>query len=328
LILEADLPGEDLDQELVRSQLENRMRMMDALASRVARKLDLSDVRFLARSKRPQGAYTFSAVDEENKNVVLKIQPVSELAGYAKMQQLASKLPSEIYRHVPFIKTIRTLDSLRIESPEPLGVIVMEGLEQLPGNLFNLITEPPQRSAASLSALLGYPDALRSVAKRSLDSTEKVLSKVISDQGLVRQYLDDFIDRMVSLSERSKELVDPDGDATEQFYNLREIIEGIAADWFNSLHAIPEAEVRRLRSNVLSSIRNDFTSALTNRAIPINPGKKSPGALSALPGINNLQRAIEYLRSLGVQLEDVHGNNIMVRPETGELVLSDLGHFG
>jgi len=30
---------------------------------------------------------------------------------------------------------------------------------------------------------------------------------------------------------------------------------------------------------------------------------------------------------MNINPDDLHGNNIMMRPETGELVLADLGHF-
>jgi hypothetical protein len=55
--------------------------------------------------------------------------------------------------------------------------------------------------------------------------------------------------------------------------------------------------------------------------------KQSPGPLSRIRGVRELMTAIEDLKSMNINPDDLHGNNIMMRPETGELVLADLGHF-
>ena len=324
--------------------------MMQDVARQVAERLDLSDVRFLARSKRPTGAYTFSAVDDRNENVVLKIQPLNELRGYAKLQAMSIKLPKEVNRHLPFIKTVRTLEELGITAqsdpllgPEPLGVIVMERLENLPGNMFDLITEPPLQSARSLSALISDRETLRTIIEKTISSSSHILSRFFSDYGRVHSNLmNDLIERLMLLSTRARRIVNPEGDKNEEFYNLREVIVEIANQWYDNVEAwVKENQDeldldpktvnailgRGLRGMTIAAISSNFTNQLSKRAIPISPGESKAGSLSSLAGIKELRDAIEHLRKAGVYLDDIHGNNIMIRPETGELVLSDLGHF-
>ena len=43
--------------------------------------------------------------------------------------------------------------------------------------------------------------------------------------------------------------------------------------------------------------------------------------------ITRVKEAIDALSSYGIYASDLHRENIMIRPSTGELVISDIGHF-
>jgi hypothetical protein len=318
--------------ERQREILATRKLSMEKLSQQLANKLKLSDVRYLSRSKRPQGAYTFSAVDERNDNVVLKIQPRNELGGYLRMQRLASRLPPEVSRHLPIILKVRTLEGLRITLPdddpislEELGVILMERLEELPGNMFDLITEPPARSAQSLSALLSDQDALRWTAEKAVHLSLPTINQVMKKfpDMSINVITQDLLERFNRIHEKSKKLVKPLGNDAEEFEKVRNEIALIMDQWLDD-NGIND---RGSRQTLSRTVESNFASILTSRAIARNPAKSKPGSLSRLPGIRELQGAMEALQRIGVKLDDVHGNNIMMRPETGELVLADLGHF-
>jgi len=350
LMLESEqlTPGTIARQQ--REEIEAREISMRKLSRELADKLDLLDVRYLSRSKRPKGAYTFSAVDDKGENVVLKIQPSSELGGYIRMQRLLPKLPDEVRRHVPVIMKVRTLSELGIKIPdddvtssEVLGVIVMERLENLPGNMFDLITEPPLQSAKSLSALISDRETLKMIIEKTIKSSSHILSRFFSDYGsLHRKLMNNLVERLMLLNTRARQIVNPEGDRQEEFYKLREALVEIVNQWYDNVEewvrdnrdepGLNQKQAndilgRPLRSMTVAAIRDNFTGQLGKRAVPINPSESLPGSLAGLAGIKEFQNAVESLRKMGIHVDDVHGNNIMVRPETGELVLSDLGHF-
>ena len=51
------------------------------------------------------------------------------------------------------------------------------------------------------------------------------------------------------------------------------------------------------------------------------------GVMSSSKLLTSLRNAIKYMTDHGIFVSDLHGNNFMLRPETGDIVIADLGHF-
>ena len=81
-------------------------------------------------------------------------------------------------------------------------------------------------------------------------------------------------------------------------------------------------------NNVSRQVSDAIASALGKRAVPKEPKTEKAGPLSRSKGIKELIVAINKLIEIDIEPSDLHGNNIMIRPGSGELVLADLGHFG
>ena len=49
--------------------------------------------------------------------------------------------------------------------------------------------------------------------------------------------------------------------------------------------------------------------------------------MSDTGALNDFKKAIKYMMNHGIFVSDLHANNLMIRPMTGEIVIADLGHF-
>ena len=311
----------------------DRKKKIGKVAEDVADKLGLADIRYLSRSKRLYGAYTYSAVDERNENVILKIQPKNELDGYVRAQQLIARLPDRVARHMPVIYKIRTLDELGVRppfddfgSPEELGVIVMERLEELPGNMYDLITQPATRSMHSLESLVRDREAFAAVIDDALLKSKRVVDAAVTGaprNSSVVEETDRLRKMLVSVSYNLSVTSQSGGIMLSTIDGLRDAVVEKIGLWYRALGVTRPGTIQSLAQMIMSSI----TSLLGRRAVPKEPTKEPAGPLGRISGVRDLVRALDDLKSLNVSPSDVHGNNIMLRPETGELVLADLGHF-
>ena len=301
------------------------------VAKDAARKLGLSDIRYLSKSKRPFGAYTFSAVNENYQNVILKVQPEDELQGYRKAQAAILKLPPSVSRHLPVIYKIRTLDEINVTppysdfgEPEKLGVVVMERLDELPGNMFDLITKSPMVSSRSLKSLINDRSAFSAVIERAVELSKTTIDQALSKSPRKMGVNDgnDLLKKMLVSAAYDPNVINQ-ADEDLSFSILQDAILTKIELWCRGLGIDSPRTVQHVSRTIISAIR----SSMGRRAIPIEPTKEKAGALGGARGIKDFMKAIEKLTSMNISPADVHGNNIMLRPETGELVLSDLGHF-
>lgn len=308
-----------------------RKKKMEELAHNIAKAMGMTQIRYLSRSTRPLGAYAFAAIDENYNNVVVKIQPAEELYGYRQAQIAISRLPDHIARHLPRIYKVRSLEDIGVKPltddlgrPEESGVIVMERLEELPGDMFELITQPASKSSRSLEVLIREPDAFGGMVDDAIAQSEEMIRKVISKST-------DPADEDAKISKLRRELLEiiddpdaltPSGDDS-LLAELRRVTHERIMDWARQV----SIDDHGAASTISGTIISHMLGKLGRRAIPKEPKTGKPGALGKIRGVKGLMDAIEYLKSVGITPDDVHGSNIMIRPETGELVLSDLGHF-
>jgi hypothetical protein len=85
-----------------------------------------------------------------------------------------------------------------------------------------------------------------------------------------------------------------------------------------------------LISDTVQEIAKDFSETLGNQArgIPKEPSMGQQfGVMSNSSLLTSLKNAIKYMTDHGIFVSDLHGNNFMLRPETGDIVIADLGHF-
>lgn len=311
-----------------------RKNEMEEIAAAAGHALGLLGLRFISRSSRLNGAYTYSAINQRHENVVLKIQPINEVEGYKKVQRLAARLPPDVAIHLPTIYQIRPLEALlhgpiavRLANLDGLCAIVMERLEELPGNLFQLITQPPKKSKQSLNALLNDRTAFAKVISDVVDRKSYTIVSILNRHSIYKN-----VDPDVALSQLKKQI----GRAMYSPASRQAVAD---ADFSSGLIGQTQEEIKlwclgagisnkAAQTNIAKQISDSLDTMLGLRTIPKEPGSEKSGPLGDVKGIDKLLIAIKKLGALGIEPSDLHGNNIMLRPDSGELVLADLGHFG
>lgn len=315
------------DAEYKINMYDERKKAMSNIAIVVSKALNLIDVRFLARSKRLYGAYTYAVVDNNYRNVILKIQSIDEMEGYKNIQKIRNESSEVIKNHLPIIFSVNTLRSLGIHIPdESLCAIVMERLEELPGNLYDLISSSPGRSKISLNALLNDRDAFTSLIDKIMSKLNQSIINIIKSSPLqVDANIQTSVLRrtLISISRSLDALADDNKDKLNITSSLLQLVNDKIDLWCSGLNVTDSA----LQSILKIDFSNFLKFELSSRAVPREPMSQNPGTLGVIKGIKPLIAAIEELKHKNIVPQDLHGNNIMIRPDTGELVISDLGHF-
>jgi hypothetical protein len=312
-----------------------RKEKMAMIAQLVGKQLGMADIRFLSKSTRLFGAYTYAAVDKNNENVVIKIQPANELDGYRRARQIISRLPSDIAIHLPTIYKVAMLEDIlhtipdEIENDVPdLGVIVMERLEELPGNMFDMITSAPKSSDQSLQSFLNDREAFTAIVNDVIAKKMGLITSVINRHSVRKDIdIDSAIERLrmqigrsAFTTERKKDQEQSSPSLFDTF--IKQVMTEIDL-WCLGMGISDKSA----RNNIARQLSDTITSALGKRAVPREPKSEKAGPLSRAKGIKELITAINKLIDMDIEPSDLHGNNIMIRPESGELVLADLGHF-
>jgi hypothetical protein len=327
---------------------EQYNKQVERVAQKVAKALGMMEVRYLAKSNRNYGAIAYKAISPNYTNVVIKIAPEHELQGYYMTEAIKQQLPEKIAKHLPRIYKLTNMKKLGIEWPKSLqhevdrnlGIIVMEELEELPGAIFDLIKAPPQADDFVLEVFLNDHTLLNDFIESVLVSSsvtseiEKFLNHAkpqfdISDVDEVKSE----IKRMLMLLSNFKyprfepsmfhraDLKKPSRRVSELTPKIEELIFKALKKFDPNIEKVSDT-IKELGSEVANALM------LQRRAIPTEPsmGQKY-GIMSGLKMISDLRDAVKYMTDHGIFVSDLHANNLMLRPETMEIVISDLGHF-
>ena len=321
---------------------------VDHVAQKVAKRLGLMEIRYIARSKRDMGALAYSAIGPSYMNVIVKLAPEHELAGYSKIEEIKQTLPPEVAKHFPVVYRLTNLKKLGIEWPKEspyeadvnLGVIVMEPLEEIPQQIFDLIKFAPAADDFVLETFLKDPVLLNDLIEQSLisrevsQSVEKFLSTAKPDYDLadIEHVKTAIKEQLMLLSNSMYPRFEP---SMFQRADLKKVTQRIKLLKPKIDRLVQKALKRfdpgiELISDAVQEIAKDFSETLGNQArgIPKEPSMGQQfGVMSNSSLLTSLKNAIKYMTDHGIFVSDLHGNNFMLRPETGDIVIADLGHF-
>ena len=293
---------------------------MLTVAAEVSEILGVHTPAFLGSSGRDlygRGAYAFSVSNDEGKSRVLKIGLAGELEPYKKIQEKFGDKPPSI---LPVIYQAATFDEIGYEPPpsglrNSFGVILMEELVPMPPNMAEFL----QNKGGEEESFRILKDSGSELAEIINSSAEK--NKSFLEFQLRRTKLSDK-----EAEDKAKELLITFKE--EAFFGLKKatrleigggedlytIIREISAPIFGSY----------LKKQAVEEVADGFTSILLSKMAdaPADSGYTLNTALG-----KHLSGALRELEDLGIEPKDLHADNIMLRPETYEIVISDLGHF-
>jgi hypothetical protein len=332
----------------VKTARDRYKEQVDRVAQKVAKRLGLMEIRYVARSKRDMGAIAYAAISPNYMNVIVKIAPEHELAGYSKIEEIKQTLPPEVAKHFPVVYRLTNLKKLGVEWPkttpyEPdinLGVIVMEQLEEIPQQIFDLIKFAPAADDFVLETFLKDPVLLNDLIEQSLISREVTqaienflgTAKPDYDIADIEQVKTVIKEKLMLMSNFMYPRFEP---SMFQRTDLKKVSQRIKL-LKPQVERLVQTALKRfdpgieLISDVVKEIANDFSETLSNqtRGIPKEPSMGQQfGVMSSSKLLTSLRNAIKYMTDHGIFVSDLHGNNFMLRPETGDIVIADLGHF-
>lgn len=344
----APLPPNRAPSPLEAKPRDSYRNQVDRVAQKVAKALGMMEVQYLARSKRDLGAIAYKAISPNYMNVIIKIAPEHELTGYRKIEEIKQTLPESVAKHLPHVYKLTNLKKLGIEWPKEsyfdedrnLGVIVMEALETLPGPIFDLIKNPPAANDFVLETFLNDEILFNDFIEKYLVSPEvhQTVEKLLNDVkpgydlGDIEAVKTAIKERLMLLRNFKYPRFIPSllnrvdfKKPTNRVNTLKPQIERLIHQALQRF--APNIE---LISDPVVELGQEFSDSLLHntRAIPTEPSQGGKfGVMSDSKLLADFKRAVKYMTDHGVFVSDLHANNLMLRPETMDIVIADLGHF-
>lgn len=301
----------------------------DLLAKEVSKKINLTNPKVLGR-----GAFAsaYLCYDKNNLSVVLKIIPKQELNNYLKLKKIREIAPKKIKKSL--LKIYENGDT----KDHNYAYIVTEYLEKLPETLGTILkgtyaygdtyTEPLRfalkTKAFHISIQKALDEAFSWLKNRTIsqdNKKESAMENIFTMENELKLIIAERI-----FSKLNIELKNESNDNYEHILskcmNYAFMQDSKVKDIFSKIPSIffeefVEITILSLLTDVRrSAVKTNFTEIdnETNILKNIEPNK-------------SFIEALEWLKEKGLKWRDLHEDNIMFRPNTGDIVISDFGLF-
>jgi len=314
---------------------------IEYLANKVAEKLDLHSPMFVGSGI---VAKSYSVSNSEGQNLILKITVLDDLNPYYNLWRKSNEYNHSI---MPKIYFVSSLESLNLDIEEdyqyfvnPLlleyGIILMEELVPLDKNILSLIIGSTVNDSKSLDIFFNNRENFFKLLNDLTSSVYKVMDEndfddkdkksatdFILTQGEIfkkdslsinRQYNTQYeevnFNKKYAIRDKLKLFTDVIILYFERL--LLRISNDKASDKLISL--------KRLINNIITEFKNNIRDILFGL----------PDYNSSKGNIQPKQKYIDALNdiiSMGIMVSDLHEGNVMMRPDTEEIVIADIGSF-
>ncbi len=325
--------------------------------------IGLNSPMFLGSSRRAvasgSGAYAFSASSNKGEPAVIKIVLEGELQPYKEMIQKYNSIDEKHRFILPKVYLAKTFGELGYSPPEKLttsrfAVVVMEELEKMPQEMIDIyFSRTPEGKeiidGENLRYFINDKESLRSLIseifnieikfriidevsldkisfKENIDDEEKkyILNMLFNN---IKLYFEDIFTKKLSGSnyDYANNSFDLEQDVK---YSMKNALDNSFQD-FSQKISISSNEIQKNINYSIGEFAHAFTKKLISdrtviTAIPMPERKLLSNRFKS---ITKVKEAIDSLSLYGIYASDLHMENIMIRPSTGDLVISDIGHF-
>jgi hypothetical protein len=323
--------------------ISNTDRWMSHVANELAKKLNLYYPAFIGASLRSlsaRGAYAWSASDEEGNSVIFKIINGREVVKYKKIMELKKSTNNPI---LPNIYLASTFEEIKYKPPassvisnEMNGVVIMEELEAMPIDLSMLITGNFINDSNNLRILASNKESLQVLCN---DLSVYFSQKIYKD--IVNNFDYNYEDKK-SFSEiedfaKEKSLIAKEEIHKFIYIKFRKDVY-FESKKFNNVISIYTWVINIIRDFINQFFENNKDIKISN----VMDLKRSTSEYIIdklkvyshhsnykynIPGAIEFNKNIEKLRDMKVFPADLSADNVMLRPDTKEIVISDVGHF-
>lgn len=260
--------------------------------------------------------------------VAVKLSDVSsEYIPYAMLKSVRDRLPENVRKHLVEVIFAGTVKGI---FRNVWSIVVMERLVGLPVELKQTIFgEMSKESPVSRNSILVDPDMLVRIVSGALHTIPK------NHFGFSNQEITTLINGAIYRGRSSA----PRGKWHEEIYrpfktspNISRVLDAVGDDLEQFLTKRQKPTSMTMPARFVSDFISSVESRLRNTRFPTSysktPSKDRPG-IAHIPGTAGLLRALIVMAKIEPSLkwDDVHSNNVMMRPGTGDLVVSDMGYF-
>ena len=200
------------------------------------------------------------------------------------------------------------------------GYIVMEELESMPSNMAHFLQEFGSESE-SLRILKDHGTLLLDIVNGSIDSIAESLENSLTKDGSTKE---EVFDKKLDLLNKLKEVC---------FFKIKSLnslgYNGLDKDGKDIYDIFQDIFTKVLGEDLKKGDIEDLSLRATRALLSevnLTPVDSSYNLNTPLG--KHFKEARRELDDLGIDPRDLHAENIMLRPGTGEIVISDLGHFG
>lgn len=299
----------------------------------------------------------YEAIARDGRPVVVKLSAsADEYKPYLKVKQVSNRLPGYIAKHLPEVLVAETLedvfqskmrseenydDDSNDEGDAPWSIVIMEPLKPLGNELKQRLlrysikdagAEERKNRAIRINEEL-WDSVIRAAfvnvgqkARMPLlppgsAASEREMIKIA--QGAARRGNTSVPKGewrravgFISPNEKLMKIIHTIGDELEYFLRRRAPDETYMS------------KIVRYVSTVIVTIASGVEDMEFPTYYVKSPSVNAPGMLQ-IPETKGLMRAVSALASIYPDMKwgDLHGNNLMLRPATGDIVISDLGFF-
>lgn len=325
--------------------------------------IGLNSPMFLGSSRRAvasgSGAYAFSASSKKGEPAVIKIVLEGELQPYKEMIQKYNSIDEKHRFILPKVYLAKTFGELGYSPPEKLttsrfAVVVMEELEKMPQEMIDIyFSRTPEGKeiidGENLRYFINDKESLRSLIseifnieikfriidevsldkisfKENIDDEEKkyILNMLFNN---IKLYFEDIFTRRLSNSDYNyaNNSFDLEQDVK---YSMKNALDNSFQD-FSQKISISSNEIEKNINYSIGEFARAFTKKLISDRMVITaiPMPERKLLSNRFKSITKVKEAIDSLSLYGIYASDLHMENIMIRPSTGDLVISDIGHF-
>ena len=280
-----------------------------------------------------------------------------EEKNYSWIMKNRDNLPDEIKQHL-----VEVYEITRTEDKQYL-VILMEQLREPPRTVIDQIFAHDKKSEHSPekeARILKDPEAIYEIVLDILD-TDKILKNLRDYRGLSSTEKTEAANNIIGVFTSDRGVPK---NATRNVYDMIDVYPKASPLWqrlFNTIlneierilrfaaendgylirklaNPPDQDKERTLRAFIwasASSIENDLEYAIERHIVPIKYGagphdyQRSAGdaTTAVFPETESILNTIEYFAKMGWRARDLHAGNIMMRADTNQLVITDVGLF-
>jgi hypothetical protein len=328
-------------QTLDKSFFYDEKNIMKYLSEKICDELNLSTPMHLG-----SGAYAsaFSVSGDDGSNIVLKIMPSADLKIYKSLHNNTSSYSSSILPKIYKVEDLKNLDlnfdeldadiSNSIIDPFILshGVVLMEELEPLNPALADFLTANLSSSDYKYRIFVQNSKEINEFKDELLSEINNYLEGLNIAGNIQKSIIDIIIKNINQLFNRPENL-----DDTGPFLSFNDKLKSMYSKYsaniiqeinkMRNLYAYKDIVFMKNEEDIIKFISKHLSFFFSRMRYYSGLLPETMDTPSSIPGQDFYLKELRKLKDMGITPYDLHNQNIMMRPETGEIVISDIGNF-